>query len=335
MSNPINAARRHLPNMLRIGLGVIVGAFFVVLVMRNVNFAEVGAILDRATVMPLVLAVVAFIADFLLRAVRFWMMLLSTTGRRLPLKPTISPFIASFGMSDILPLRAGDGLRILWFSRQFNISAGIVIGTMIVERILDLVTIILLGGVCLALVTGTVPPALLLNFQLVLVIGLAGGFGMLFAPALLCRLLETLFGRIHFAPVVILIKTLKATSAAVVQVGSWRRLVLLTLLSLVLWVLESLVFVGAWISLGGSVETLLKPFLAFVFSTLGTLVPSLPGHFGSFEFFGIQAFALTGVDASTAAAVVLLAHLILWAPTAIFGVGWVLFAAPGRAQNPA
>jgi len=62
MAELIKLVRGRLASVLRIGLGVIVGAFFVVLVMRNVNFAEVGAILDRATVMPLVLAVVAAVA---------------------------------------------------------------------------------------------------------------------------------------------------------------------------------------------------------------------------------------------------------------------------------
>ncbi|MCZ8544979.1 flippase-like domain-containing protein [Mesorhizobium qingshengii] len=313
--------------IIRVGLGLIVGATFVVLAMRNVHFPEVGAILRRATVAPLVLAIVAFVADFLLRAVRFWMMLQSATGRRLPLRLMIGPFIASFGMSDVLPLRVGDGFRVLWFSRQFDIPAGTVIGTMIVERILDLVTIVLLGAMSLALVDLTAPPALVWNFQLLLAIALTGGLGMLFAPALSYRLLEKLFRKINFGPIIILIAALRAASEAVAQISSWRRLSMLSVMSFALWLLESGVFLGVWVSLGGSTDALLKPSLAFALSTLGTLVPSLPGHFGPFEFFGLQAFTLAGVDTSMAAAVVLLAHLILWAPTALFGVGWLLSAA--------
>jgi uncharacterized protein (TIRG00374 family) len=237
-------------------------------------------------------------------------------------------------MSDILPLRLGDGFRVLWFSRKFRISAGTVIGTMIVERILDLVTIVMLGGLALLLVGISAQPTLLLNFQIVLVVALCGGLALLFAPTLLCTMLERLFGRIAFKPIGMLIRALRSTSAAVVKIGSWRMLAMLTLMSLALWLLESIVLLGVWISLGGSFQALLKPFLAFAFSTLGTLVPSLPGHFGSFEFFGVQAFTLVGVDATFAAAVILLAHLILWAPTAIFGVVWLLLgAAPARAES--
>ncbi|WP_060510308.1 MULTISPECIES: lysylphosphatidylglycerol synthase transmembrane domain-containing protein [unclassified Rhizobium] len=324
---------------IRVGLGVIVGVGFVYLAMRNVSFDEVVTLLAGATLAPLLLAVLAFVADFFLRAVRFWMMLQSTSGRHLPLRLTIGPFIASFGMSDVLPLRVGDAFRILWFSRQFSIPAGTVMGTMLVERILDLVTIAFLGGVALAMVDLKSPPALVWNCQLLLVIALAGGSALLFAPALLCRLLERFFNRVKFAPVVVVIAALRAASQAVTQISSWRSLVTLTVMSIALWLLESVVFLGAWVSLGGAIDVLLKPFLAFAFSTLGTLVPSLPGHFGPFEFFGLQAFALAGVETGIAAAVVLLAHLILWAPTALFGVGWLMFAASRapdatrRAQN--
>jgi uncharacterized protein (TIRG00374 family) len=322
-----------LANWLQVGLGLVLGITFIMLVVQNVNFSDVYALFARASALPLVVATIAFIVDFLLRAVRFWAMLLLATGRRLPLKPTISPFIASFGMSDVLPLRVGDGFRVIWFSRHFHIPAGTVIGTMVVERILDLATIVFLGVVALALVDEDAPAVLVRNFQLVLSLAAIASFALLFAPLLLCRLLEKVLGRFNFKWVGVLAGALRATSAAVVQIGSWQRLAWLAAMSLALWLLESVVLIGAWISLGGSTSALLKPFTAFVFSTLGTLVPSLPGHFGSFEYFGVQAFSLVKVDAATAVAVVLLAHLILWAPTAIFGVCWLLLGLQRKRRN--
>ncbi len=335
MTEATRASRARWGSILQAGFGLVVGAVFLVLVMRNVHLGDLATLLAEATFAPLVLAFLAYVADFVLRAVRFWIMLLSTANRTLPVRPTIAPFIASFGISDVLPLRVGDGFRVLWFYRRFHIPPGTIIGTMIVERILDLVTIVMLGALSLTLVGVSVPPALVWNFQVVLGVAFALGLALLFAPALLCRLLEKLFAGVNFGAATALISALRATANAVVQVGSWRRLLMLTLMSLALWLLESLVVIGAWISLGGSVGDLLKPFIAFVFSTLGTLVPSLPGHFGSFEFFGMQAFTLVGVDASTAAAVLLLAHLILWAPTALFGIGFLLLGAPGKVVNTA
>jgi uncharacterized protein (TIRG00374 family) len=311
-------------------LGVLIGAVFVYLVMHNIDYARVSALFDRARLWPILFAFVAFVADFLLRAVRFWMMLRLTTHRALPLLPTIGPFIASFGISDILPLRVGDGLRVFWFSRQFQIPAGTVVGTMIVERILDLLTIVMLGGMALALLDISVPSAIMRNFQIALIVAIAAGLILLIAPAILSRIVQKIAGESKIAAVEALVGVLHSTSSAVAQIGSWQRIIAFIAISLALWVLESLVMLGAWVSLGGSIGEIQKPFAAFAFSILGTLVPSLPGHFGAFEFFGLQAFSLAGVETSFATAVLLLTHLILWAPTALFGIAWLFM---GRYQT--
>lgn len=321
--------------IVRIGLGLAAGATFLALVLRNVDLETVGALVARAAPAPLLVAFAAFVVDFLLRAVRFWIMLEAATGNRLPLKPMIGPFVASFGVSDVLPLRVGDGFRVVWFNRRLGIPAGTMVGTMVVERILDLVTLVMLGGLALALARVDAPPAIVWNFQIALSLAPAAGIVLLFAPAFLCRMLERLFPRTSLAPLAWVIEALRGASAAVARIGSWRHLAVLTLMSLGLWLLESVVVVGAWLSLGGAAGDVLKPFLAFCFSTLGTLVPSLPGHFGAFEFFGLQAFALTGVDASLATAVLLVAHLILWAPTAVFGIVWLLVGAAEPARRAA
>jgi uncharacterized protein (TIRG00374 family) len=322
-----------LGNWLQIGLGLILGLTFAMLVVQNVSLSDVHKLVANATVLPLVVATIAFVADFLLRAVRFWAMLRLATDRQLPLIPMIGPFIASFGMSDVLPLRVGDGFRVVWFSRYFDIPAGTVIGAMVVERILDLATIVILGIFALSLLDQTAPSALVWNFQLILGIAALASLGLLFAPSLMARIFEMLFGRFDFKWIKLLISTLRSTALTVKQIGSWKRLLWLAVMSLALWLLESIVLIGAWISLGEAADELMKPLTAFVFSTLGTLVPSLPGHFGSFEYFGIKAFALTGVNASTAVVVVFLAHLILWAPTAIFGICWLLLRTPHKLRN--
>lgn len=335
MADAPHGKSSRLSNWIHVTLGLVLGVIFIVLVVRNVNFADVYAVISRATLLPLVIATAAFVIDFLLRAARFWAMLLMATGRRFAFGPTISPFIASFGMSDVLPLRVGDGFRVVWFSRHFDISPGTVIGTMVIERILDLGTIVILGVVALALLDENAPSAIVWNFQVALGLAAIASFALLFAPALLRKILSKTLGWFEFGWVRTIDGALAATSAAVVQIGSWQRLAWLAAVSLLLWLLESLVVIGAWWSLGGSLGALLEPFTAFVFSTLGTLVPSLPGHFGSFEYFGIQAFSLTGVDAAIAVSVIFLAHLILWAPTAIFGVCWLLFRAPRRGRKTA
>jgi uncharacterized protein (TIRG00374 family) len=118
--------------------------------------------------------------------------------------------------------------------------------------------------------------------------------------------------------------TARSVAQAVRGTGNPRRILGMVVLSFALWLLESLVMLGAWVSLGGELPQWLRPLVAFAFSTLGTLVPALPGHFGSYEFFGMLSYRAVGVEAEQAAATILLAHLLLWLPTALFALGWLV-----------
>src|SRR3546814_359333 len=190
-------------------------------------------------------------------------MLQAATDRPLAMRPCIGPFIASFGISDILPLRAGDGFRVVWFHRQFGIPVGVLIGTMLVERLLDLTAILILGGVALILIGVSAPPMLVSGFQFVLAATFFAGIVIVFAPVLLAYIAERSALRIVATPAAALLKALHSTSMAVRQMGSWRRLVFLMVFSLICWVLESIVFLCAWWSLGGAAGEIAKPFLAF------------------------------------------------------------------------
>src|SRR3546814_4982445 len=66
---------------LRISVGVIIGGIFIVLLLRNIDFGTVSAIIGRAAAGPLLLALVVYAADFVLRAIRYWVMLQAATDR--------------------------------------------------------------------------------------------------------------------------------------------------------------------------------------------------------------------------------------------------------------
>src|SRR3546814_13558499 len=56
---------------LRISVGVIIGGIFIVLLLRNIDFGTVSAIIGRAAAGPLLLALVVYAADFVLRAISY------------------------------------------------------------------------------------------------------------------------------------------------------------------------------------------------------------------------------------------------------------------------
>lgn len=313
---------------LRFWLGVVVGAAFLAVLWSTVDMAAVGALLVRATWPPLALALLAYALDFLLRAWRF-RLLLDPGGRDVPFAPTVAPFVASFGISDILPFRLGDVFRVYWFHRRFALPVGHVLGAMVVERVLDLVSILMVAGVALMLVDSTLPAEIVAQFRLVLAVAVIASLAVLLSPALIEGLAGLIERKLPFAAAAKLAETARAVARAVRGSGGPKRIAGMVLLSFALWLLESLVMLGAWVSLGGSVTESLRPLVAFAFSTLGTLVPALPGHFGSYEFFGMLSYRAVGVGAEQATATILLAHLMLWLPTALFALGWLAAARTG------
>jgi len=314
----------------RIVLHSLIGLTLLGLFARQVNFAEVVTLTMEAAVGPIILALGAYALDFLLRAMRFWILLEATTGRRVAWRAVIAPFVASFGISDLLPLRAGDAFRLIWFQRMMGLSAGKVLGAMLIERFYDLSALLLLGVFLFAAHKGALgdfaAAAALLSVFFILTWG---------AAVVADRAARTVGGsekrnwrkRLLDAGVTAL------RSFAILR--SIRRQLLLLGLSLLCWILEAGLFFGAWISLGGAFRQWGPAMAAFTASTLGTLLPGLPGHFGTFELFGLEMFRLAGVSRDFGASVLLLAHLLLWAPTALFAVIWLAVVRRRRRSSPA
>lgn len=274
----------------------------------------------------LLLALLAYGADFLLRAVRFWLLLMATSERGLPWKVVPGPFIASFGLSDILPFRAGDLFRLLWFQRQLRLPSGKVLGAMVIERCLDLASLLLLGALTLATF---LPLRQAMAMMSLIVLGaLAVQLALRIIPftqrdmrrrGWTGRLIDTAQDSLE---------TFRILRSARLSLG-------LMAISLLCWLLESVVMISAWRGLGGDAQAWVKPMAGFVAATLATLVPSLPGHFGTFELLGMETFRRLGVAPDFAAAVLLVGHMLLWAPTALFAAIWFVAARPHGASGQA
>ncbi|MDG5747613.1 lysylphosphatidylglycerol synthase transmembrane domain-containing protein [Qipengyuania sp. XHP0207] len=316
---------------LRIAFGVLCGAVFMLLFVRSVDLRATLSIIGDLSWWPVLIGLGAYLLDFILRAIRFWMLLGVDERKKVPLQSTVAPFVASFGISDILPLRLGDVFRVYWFNRAFDLPVSKLLAAMILERVFDLVSILALAAIAMWVIGATLQEPVLATLRIVLGVAAAAGLSVVFAPRLL-RLASGWLAHWRSSFWQQLAAFLQSVADAIGQFRSVRRVCGYFAFSLVIWLLESAVVLGAWIGLGGSGGELVKPFFAFAISTLGTLVPALPGHFGTYEYFGVLAFDAVGVERNFAAAVILTAHLVLWLPTALFAIGWLMLHGQARTQ---
>ena len=307
---------------LRVVFGVLCGALFLWLFVRSVDMPAMMAIMAGLSWAPVLIGLAAYLLDFVLRALRFWM-LLAEEDRTVPLGTTVAPFIASFGISDILPLRLGDVFRVYWFNRAFDMPVSRLLAAMILERVFDLVSILALAAIAMWVIGNALDEPILRTLRFVLGLAAVASLAVVLAPRLLRQAshwLAKLQGDVWQR----LAGFMQGVADAIGRFRSVPRILGFLLFSFAIWLLESFVVLGAWIGLGGPGSELAEPFFAFTISTLGTLVPALPGHFGTYEYFGVLAFDGVGVDRNFAAAVILVAHLVLWLPTALFAIAWLV-----------
>ena len=104
--------------------------------LRNADLRGVWAETRRADAVPLLLALIATLATYALRALR-WQYLLAPLGRRGSASRSATTVIG-FAASFLLPARAGEVIRPYLLARREGLSAPAAFATIILERLLDL-----------------------------------------------------------------------------------------------------------------------------------------------------------------------------------------------------
>jgi hypothetical protein len=130
--------RRHL----RTVLVVLVTVGLLALFLRQVNLGEVAREIRRASLLDLLLAILTTLSVYVFRAIR-WQAMLEPIGRA-RFVPAFRTTVIGFAANTLLPARAGEFLRPYLLARQEGLSATSTFATIVLERVLDLVTILFL-----------------------------------------------------------------------------------------------------------------------------------------------------------------------------------------------
>src|SRR5262245_54256705 len=277
--------RSHLRAALVLVLTLGLLAYF----LRGVNLAEVWAKTREADARLLVLAVGMMMLVYVLRALR-WQYLLAPIGPTrfgTAFQTTVIGFAASF----LLPARAGEVLRPYLLAKREGLPPTACFATIILERLLDLVTVLLLFGVFVVFVDPSSlsgEPELYVRVKsggLVAAAGAVAGLAVFFMlaghperlGALALRVERVLPARL--ARIVAgLVKTFAEGLAVMRQPG---RLLVSLLLSIPLWLS---IAGGIWVTSRAFHMTFgyLGSFLVMTLLVVGVAMPT-PGQVGGFH----------------------------------------------------
>ncbi len=301
-------------------LGVIIGLFFLALAFWGQDFKAIGQSLSEANYLWLIPALVAYFIGVGVRAVR-WQYLLSPI-QKISVQRLFPVVVIGYMANNVLPVRMGEIVRAYVLGRREGVRKTAGLATIVVERIMDGITMILFLSVfSLFVKIGTSIEGLekiaagvfLVVIALFFVVAHSRewmkkleGFGLKFVPAKL-------------RPRVAGIADSFIDGLQILR--QWRDLLMVFVLSVLAWGFEAGMYWMVALAFNNLNLSLAAVFMTLAVANLATLIPSTPGYVGPFDAAAklvlVQIFA---ISQNLASSYVILLHAALYLPVTLLGL---------------
>jgi uncharacterized protein (TIRG00374 family) len=303
-----------------LGVGLALGVLLLVLAIRGVDASALRRSLTGADPWWVALGLLAVAATLAAKVVR-WRLLFYPSHEGLRLSTLASALLIGQTINLLLPARLGELARAYLVAQENRRSALSVLGTIVVEKTVDGLALLLLVGVLLLLMP--VPPWLRLS----------GGLAALMTGALLAMVLlltgarrrvvraSDRLGRI--LPLLKRLRLGERVSSLGDGLGSLQaRGVQVSILvwTAAIWVLAGLTNYFVLLALRIEVPLLLASVLVLTVVHLGLVVPTSPARIGVFHYLCLLALSLLGVEESAALAFGLVLHGLVVLPVLAVGL---------------
>jgi uncharacterized protein (TIRG00374 family) len=309
---------------LKLGLGLGISALFLYATLATVPFGKVVDALSTARP-EWILGALGFTALAYLLKIQRWTAMLRSLGASVGIREAATPFLGGVAFNNVLPFRAGDLIRVVAFQRFTGVPASGQLGTLVLERLLDLLTLMtLLFATITIWGVDVLDATLMAGLQLAALAVAVAILLFILAPAPLrwiVRWAEARLPRLRPAG-----EALLRLSEAVHTLSRPGFLLKVTALSFLAWIAEG----GAYFAVGHALGVAASPeaaLLAVSIGTLSTIIPSSPGYVGTFHFFTARVVSAFGASPVGAAAYAILIHALLWIATT--ASGFLLLALSG------
>lgn len=300
--------------LLRAALGIAISLVAGWILLGSVDVGAALDVLGRAESAWVGLMVVTVLVDVASRGAR-WRALLSPI-RSLPYPRVLGYTYLGYLANNVLPARLGELVRSHALGEGEGLSRTTVLGTVVVERVVD--TVIVVGLAALAVVVlsvrGIMTSAVLLGaaFVALLVVGL----GLAMALHRLPGAERVIAFADRWPRLVDLARRLREGLAVA---GRPSTLVAALVLSAAAWTASIATFLAGGQAVGIDL-TVAQGALLSSGVALATIVPSGPGYLGTFELTAVGIARLFGIDPDQAFAMALLVHAMILAGTSLGGI---------------
>jgi uncharacterized protein (TIRG00374 family) len=311
---------------LRGTLGIAISVFAIWVLIRSVDLDAAFAVLRTASLAWIGVMLVTATLDIAARGAR-WRILLAPIAP-LPYRRVLGYTYIGYLANNVLPARLGELYRSHALGEGEGVSRTTVLGTVVVERVVDTVMVVAIAAVAVLVlsVRGAMNSAVLLGLAFVslLVIVLGLGIAAHRLPGA-GRVAEIIARRPR------LLELARRLREGLAVAGRPKVIIGALAFSALAWAASTLTFLAA----GQAVSvplTVAQGALLTSGVALVSIVPSGPGFVGTFELTVVAIADGLGIPRDSAFALGLLVHLVILATTSIGGV-IAMLARQGRQQR--
>jgi uncharacterized protein (TIRG00374 family) len=315
-------ARRALVSTI-LGLGI--SAACLVYAFYGVNLSGLLADMRRAEAFWIVASIASALLSLVFRAIRWKVLLLPI--KQLPAWSLISATFIGMMANNVLPARIGEVVKAWVLARREHTSMSTVLGTVLIERLFDVMAALVILGISLALASDlpTGSEVLLKRVGFVILIAVMVAIAVLLF-VLHRRERSFLIARRWTGnrPGANRIAQVLSDFVEGLSVLRGQALVLVSVLSMAVWA----VAIGSFYALAegmGLGLTTIQTTLVFVIVLFGVAIPSAPGFVGTFHGFCVAALTMIAqTEPTLAAAYATLIHGLQWIAVNLVGAGFLL-----------
>lgn len=324
---PLTAPRKGKNSIVRLIIGCGLSVACLYFVFRNIRLKDVEHALATFHWPYLIVGVLSLAVGYSARIFR-WKMLLEACGPKVTTAACASPFLASIALNNVLPFRLGDVVRALVFPTALGVTKTGATATLVLERLVDLLTLL----VCLTVAASFFPkgalPASVVDIVIALsVMGSIALLGLMLLTGPIVQLTRWFAMRIEPkapAKLVVLVRAIADLVEALQSISRIRTVFSALAISFVAWAGE----LGLYLALMqgiGMAFFLPGGLLLMSMATIATLVPSSPGYVGPYHLAAFTAAHLMGGSSTQAMTLAILCHLGVWLPTTVAGATVMAF----------
>jgi uncharacterized protein (TIRG00374 family) len=295
-------------NHLMVAISIALAALFLYLALRNMDWHIFFTTIKNAQYVYLPIVFLWSSSSFLIRALRLRVLLVSE--KPLPISNVFWANMAGYLGNNILPARAGELVRAAYLARKNNISASFALAVGLVERLIDLITLIVLGSLALSS-TGIISPVFQSTLKGIAIIGLIGLAAIFILPRF-SKLVEYSIMSIPKLKEVYKLKLndfLQQFLNGLTSLHSIKRAILFVGLTGLIWLTDALGTVILSYIL--NIPLLLRQaFVLIAALGLSSAIPSTPGYVGVYQFVAVTILTPFGISQSNALAFILIAQIL-------------------------